>query len=381
MNDLGVSLHAHNMEPTFLDAAKTQRRTAGEIRFNVRYFAAGFMPDEDESPILGVGRTVPILEDYGAARRLMSSEPFAGTLEQYAHHAKRALMAHLVEHWDASRPTLFLHSSGYDSRIISSALAELRDQGFNLGDVHFRCHEPEGAQFLRVMERMGWSRDQVSVFRFPDEDLFDVGNWDDPGTSPWLPVTTFANFWADIVPRREEGRWNLVTGWAGGEFCEYPTLGKPPFVPWQFCANRPVQRWWSYLLDGTDWVADMEARFAKVLMPYLGTRHILAVSELNDDFLGYEDNGCDRVRASILRTFDDSTLDLPRVLRTYEWRVSAKRWKHMRESYRGSKFLRDVPGAPSADELIARMQATWFSQTDNTAERLWRFASLWEVIA
>ena len=74
-------------------------------------------------------------------------------------------------------------------------------------------------------------------------------------------------------------------------------------------------------------------------------------------------------------------MDLPRVLRTYEWRVSEKRWSEMRDRYAASKFLRDVPGAPSADDLIGRMRATWFSQTDNTAERLWRFASLWEVIA
>ena len=377
MNDLGVSLHAHNYVRTFREAVSLRSEPP---EFDRAYLKPGFSPSHRYSPIFGIERTTPRLAT-ALVGLLTDCAPYAGTLDQYAHHAKRALLAHLVHYWDASRPTLFLHSNGYDSRILSSCLAELRDGGFNLGRVHFRCHEPEGDQFKRIMERQGWPRDTYSVFEFPAEDLFDVGHWDEPGTSPWLPLTTFANFWSDIVPRGEEKNWNLLSGQAGGEAFEYPTLQKPPFVPYQFCENKPVQLWWSYFIDGTDWIGDMEARFGKVLMPYLGTRHILTVSMLHPDFLGYEDNGCDRVRASILRTFKDSTLDLPRVLRTYEWRVSEKRWSEMRDRYAASKFLRDVPGAPSADELIARMRATWFSQTDNTAERLWRFASLWEVIA
>jgi len=376
MNDLGVSLHGHGQAPDFIRAAC--RYETG--KFDARYLAPGFAPSQADSPIIGVKRDSPRF-----ARTLdgllVDCAPFRGTLEQYARNAKYRLMAHLVSNWDSSRPTLFLHSNGYDSRILSSCLAELRDGGMDLGTIHFRCHEPEGDSFREIMRRQGWKPDQFSVYRFPDEDLFDVGNWGEPGTSAWLPLTTFANFWKDIVPRADEHRWNFIGGQAGGEAFEYPTLGKPPFVPFVYCENKPVQRWLSYFIDGTDWIGDMEARFSRVLMPYLGTRHILTVSELNDDWLGYEDNGCDRVRASILRAFKDSTLDLPRVLRTYEWRVSEARWRHMRDSYAGSKFRRDVPGAPDPDALITRMRETWFSQTDNTAERLWRFASLWEVIA
>ena len=384
MNDLGVILHEHNGHPTFLDAAKALYAKAGRIEIHPNYLVPGFLPGfgmrQVDSPVLGVGRDPPRFSDPEMTAYLRWGHDFEGSIEQYADLARERLVSHLRQHWDASRPTLVLHSNGYDSRILSSCLAAMRDTGFDLGALHFRCHAPEGASFIQIMRRQGWDPDQYSVFAFPPMDLFDVPNWERPGTSPWLPTTTLANFWRDIVPASREKDWNLVCGVGGGEFCEYPALGKSAFVDWTYCANGPVQLWLSYFIDCTDWIGDMERRFHKVLFPYFGTEHLRTVSELPNRFLGLERNGCDNVRAAILRTFDDSLLDLPRVLRSYDWFISAARWREVRDRYAESAFCARVPGAPSPPTLLKRMQSTFFDQTDNTAERLWRLASLWETI-
>ena len=380
MNDMGVSLHAHSGWPNFLDAANRLQASGSPFLFNRRYLREGFVPAAFESPVVGIERTVPIFES-DELRRLLarSSLPFSGTLAEYGLRARDRLVSHFRAHWDASRPTLFAHSSGYDSRILSSCLALLRDEGFHLGTIHFRCREPEGASFLQIMKRQGWSPDQYSVFAFDGEDPLDVGAWDRPGVSPWLPVTSQINFWRDIVPYDAERDWNLCGGSGGGEAVEYPSLRKPSTIPWWHCVNEPVQRWWSYFPDGTDFAADIEARFAKVLFPYFSEEHILTIAELPDRFLGFHESGCDNIRAAILGTFKDDTLDVPRTRRTYSWSISPDRWTEMYTRYVASAFLREVPNAPPAAPLIEEMRVNFFT-SNQRAERIWRLASIWETV-
>ncbi len=385
MNDLGVSLHSHGdlarflSFPHFLGAAQALGPSHGGLTFDVRYLVAGFAPSRTDSPAVGVERTIPLFATDDLAEYANRTDiEFQGTLAEYAQVAKTRLKDHIRAHWDATRPTLVSHSSGYDSRILSSCLAELRDEGFDLGELHFRCREPEGAAFVEIMEREGWAPDQYSVFDAPADDPFDVGVWDRPGVSAWLPVTSQINHWRDIVPYDEEKNWNLFGGSGGGEAVEYPSQPKPPIVPWQFCANPAVQRWFSYFLDGTDFVADVEERFAKVMFPYFGEGHIRTIAELPDRFLGFHESGCDNIRAAILETFSDSTLDIPRMPRTYAWAISERRWAEMRDRYARSVFLREVSGAPQPDALIAEMRRHFF--TGGRAERLWRLAALWEQI-
>lgn len=379
MNDLGINIASHNGERTFLDAARKLDAEQGFLELDPAYLNPDLVwPDDKESsPVIGIRRTIKM--DRGVENRLKEGGVFEGSLEEYGLIAKHALRDHLTYYWDATHPNLFLHSSGYDSRILSSCLAEMRDAGFPLGTIHFRCHDPEGPAFLEIMRRQGWDPSQYSVFNAPDADPFDVGRWDRPGTSPWAQLVKSANFWRDLVPYGEEGGWNLISGIAGGEATEYPALGKPPFLPWQFCRNEPVQRWFSYLVDNPDWIGDMEALFHKVLFPYLGCQFIHLIAGLPVAFLYYEPNGCDTVRASVLRTFGDSTLDIPRLPRTYDWRISDARWAQMRAKYAGSAFYRGVPGAPQPDHVIWRMQADMLIDDSNPG-RLWRLASLWETI-
>lgn len=376
---MGVSLHHYNGLPHFLAAAEAVNAQNGGLTLRPEYLTAGFAPSRTDSPLVGVERTIPHFASPALAEYVDRTDvAFQGSLAEYAEVAKARLKEHLRVHWDASRPTLVSHSSGYDSRILSSCLMELCEEDFQLGEVHFRCREPEGDAFLRVMAAQGWAPTQYSVFQPPAEDPFDVGAWDRPGVSAWLPVTSQINYWRDIVPYEEEKHWNLVGGSGGGEAVEYPAQPKPSIVPWQFCANAAVQRWFSYFLDGTDFAADVEARFAQVDFPYFGEGHVRTIAELPDRFLGFHESGCDNVRAAILLTFKDSSLDIPRMPRTYAWAISERRWGEMRDRYARSAFLREVPGAPQPDVLIAEMREHFF--TGGRAERLWRLAALWETV-
>lgn len=379
MNDLGVSLHDHGGK-TFLDAA----RAMGKVEINPKYLDPGFgWPDKEDSPVLGLKRTIPVFTSRALVRVLeqpAAEVVFKGTLSAYGATIRDRLMNHLRQHWDASHPNLVSHSSGYDSRILSQCLVVLRNEGFDLGEVHFRCRPPEQESFLALMKRQGWDPSQYSVFEFPAEDPLDVGCWERPGVSPWLTVTASQiNYWRDIVPYAEEKDWNLVSGSGGGEAFEYPSTNKPSTVPWEFCANKAVQRWFSYFPEGTDVVADVEARFHQVMFPYFGVGHILSVAALPERFLGFHASGCDNVRAAILQTFEDDTLDIPRLPRTYKWSISDKRWADMFSKYAGSKFFKEVPGAPTPDALLGEMREKFFTKTSN-AERIWRLAAIWEAI-
>lgn len=378
MNDLGVSLHDHGGK-TFLDAA----RALAKVEINPKYLKPDFgWPDKEDSPVLGVRRTIPVFVDEdlsGLLSRTDGDVEFKGTLDEYAKLVRFRLDSHLRQHWVASRPTLFSHSSGYDSRILSQCLAWLRDEGFELGDIHFRCRPPEQDSFLQLMKRQGWKKSQYSVYKFPETDPLDVGAWDRPGVSPWLPVTSQINYWRDIVPYDKEKGWNLIGGSGGGEAVEYPSISKPPTLPWTYCANKPVQRWLSYFPDGTDFAADVEDRFAYVMFPYFGRGHIMSIAELPERFLGMHPSGCDNIRAAVLKTFKDDTLDIPRQPRTYAWSISPERWREMLDRYAASAFVREVPGAPVPGVLIELMMRDFCTKSSN-AERIWRLAALWEVI-
>lgn len=377
MHDLGVSLHSHNYHDTFLAALDA---LADAPVFDKRYFEEGFKPSKEDSPVLNIKRTIPAffssdLEEYANRTDI----EFQGTLAEYGRLAKSRLIEHILEHWDSTRPTLVSASSGYDSRILLKCLTELRNEGFELGTIHFRCHDPEGPTFLKVMERLGWPPESYSVFESPEEDSYDVGHWDRPGVAGWLPVVAQINYWRDIIPYEEEHEWNLFGGSGGGEAFEYPSQPKPPSVPWKYCANAPLQRWFSYFPDGTDVLAEVSGGFAKLMFPYFGERHIRTVAELPDKFLGFtggEASSCDNVRASILNAFQDNTLDIPRAPRTYSWSISERRWSDMHVNYSNSRFLQVVPGAPDPDTLISEMRKEFFK--NGKAERIWRFASLWE---
>lgn len=76
-----------------------------------------------------------------------------------------AIASVIERRWYPEQFHLVMHSSGYDSRIISKTVANLRDKYGEswLGEVLFLCWEPEGPEFKEIMELEGWSKEQYHV--------------------------------------------------------------------------------------------------------------------------------------------------------------------------------------------------------------------------
>ena len=71
----------------------------------------------------------------------------------------------ILDEWQPDKFHLVLHSSGYDSRIVSEIIRRLwRKKGDSwLGDVLFVCNKFEGAEFRSIMEYQGWDESQYMV--------------------------------------------------------------------------------------------------------------------------------------------------------------------------------------------------------------------------
>lgn len=107
----------------------------------------------------------------------------------------------VYEAWDPNMFHVHLHSSGYDSRLLSCTIKELYEEHGSgwLGDIIFLCSGWEADEFMRIMEYEGWDKSQYGVpvqsdvrDTYYDESLVRFsGAWKwSNGASP-LPVNLF----------------------------------------------------------------------------------------------------------------------------------------------------------------------------------------------
>lgn len=81
--------------------------------------------------------------------------------------ALQAITQVIERDWNPDKFNVCLHSSGYDSRIISGILMKLREKhGWGwIGKILFLCNEPEGKIFKRIMKWEGWKPSQYHVYK------------------------------------------------------------------------------------------------------------------------------------------------------------------------------------------------------------------------
>jgi hypothetical protein len=73
----------------------------------------------------------------------------------------------ILKEWEPEKFHFVLHSSGFDSRIVSEIIRRLwRERGDSwLGQVLFVCNRFEGEQFRKIMRYQGWDESQYMVVR------------------------------------------------------------------------------------------------------------------------------------------------------------------------------------------------------------------------
>lgn len=92
----------------------------------------------------------------------MKKGTVAETSEQFAKRIFSAYRRSLFSMWDPNKFHVVLHSSGYDSRLLSLVIKSLFEEHGKswLGDILFVCGSWETPSFVRIMEAEGWTKDQ-----------------------------------------------------------------------------------------------------------------------------------------------------------------------------------------------------------------------------
>lgn len=97
---------------------------------------------------------------------------------ELAKRAVQALKWHLQRSWVAGATYLMQHSSGFDSRLISSLLRQMKQEmGEEFGRVIFVCWQPEIEKFKKIMAYQGWpAEDVVTVYpeQSPEDYLYPI---------------------------------------------------------------------------------------------------------------------------------------------------------------------------------------------------------------
>lgn len=290
-------------------------------------FDKAVLTDRSVSPIaeLEIAPTANVPPD------LLEPQPlYRGTVQDFARELFAEVKAYLRTLWDDT-PKLVWHSAGYDSRIISLALRDLKDElGDAFGTVHFRCHQPEEDLFREIMRIEGWPEDTYSVWEGPESDYYDVGRAGWVGNG-FHPAEQGMNFWSDLGDD-----WTLITGF-GGEITKfharYPTL-RPPY-----CANPSLARM-IHCHPGREWVAMTVRDFIDAWHPLLGFDYLRLASQCHDEWATW-DGQCDSIREAIIRAVCPDLMRVPYGRHAYTWNVSEARKREMLERYKAGPFFRD----------------------------------------
>jgi len=266
---------------------------------------------------------------------------YIGDLRGFALELKQKLKDFYLDVWDSNRPHLFLHSSGYDSRILSGILVELRDEMGKdwVGDIHFRCHQPEGPGFMKIMKREGWKPNQYSNWEGPDYDHYDLGR-KDKILNGFISYVSGMNFWRDIVPPEEEKDYICITGLGGGELLSYPAcgLGSPNKLKW--CGNKVFDKYLNYFPDRGVFTSNWYNKFHDLIIPYLSYSYLSTALKIPERFQRLHKRPLDVVRHELLCSFDMDLLNVPWFKHDYNFKISEERASHMMESWRNSLFYR-----------------------------------------
>jgi len=267
-------------------------------------------------------------------KNLLFNQPaFNGKYEDYLFVLKRTIKKSIVSMWNSEEKHLVLHSCGHDSRTISQALAELRDEGMELGELHFRCREPECKDFFEIMQREGWDKSQYSCYDASEPDSYDYGS--DRSTNGFCGYHHQVNWWKDIVSYEEEKDWIIVNGW-GGEVFRY--IGR---MEKEITKVNAIY----YETEGyhryASWHAQWILRFKDMIEPLLGYEYLKEAIRVRKDWCISYTRTSDKICTDLSNSFKFDLQDIPRMDHNYNYNISPERKKDMMARYYRSKFFKE----------------------------------------
>jgi hypothetical protein len=279
-------------------------------------------------------------------RKLLEPMPeFDGTLKEFGKQLTQRIKNFFYKVWNPNIPHMVFHSSGYDSRIISGVLTEIREeQGSEwLGDIHFRCHQPEGPGFIKIMEREGWKPEQYSVFNAPELDHYDIGKSENV-MNGWVSHVVGMNFWRDILSEDRERDISVVCGLGGGELFSYPAVNMGIPNRMKYANNKNLDTWLNYFPERGVFTSYWYCKFKELLMPYMSYDYMELSLTSKPKWCKLVNRPLDKVRHSMISNFNiDLLSDIPWYRHAYLFGLSEGRKNHMIESWIHSELVKDYP--------------------------------------
>lgn len=244
----------------------------------------------------------------------------------------KAIESYLMNLSDKQRYLCF-HSSGLDSRFISGTMARLRNEGKrDFKNVHFRCHEPEVDQFLEIMDREGWPKDQYSYHELRGEDNYDVGR-PDISVNGWCSYTHQMNFWSEMIGNEKD--WVVMLG-EGSDIGKFMGHYRTAF---RYCENECL----NMLIDHTggkgEWDNQFALTFKDISMPMWGFECQRVYAQMQREWLVADNvTGWDNMRIALVEQLGVGGVEF--IEHVYSWNLSEKRKRGMLDAFYRSKFYR-----------------------------------------
>jgi len=364
-----------NGEETDYDYIRLAKKCS-ELTFNKDFLNPQFNPAPHQTPfneIIGTKAKDVIKSEYDCI-----FEPQLVTklnVPEFAMQLKNIVKEYFLQVWDSNKNHIVFHSAGYDSRIISIVLMELREEKGSdwIGQIHFRCHQPECDDFNEIMKREGWDKSQYSCWEGSEKDYYDVGR-KEVVLNGFVSYVQQMNFWSDIIPLEEEKHWVVITG-VGDTIYKDFTLKKKyktnldeKFNYSMLDAITTASNLWNGI-----WECMWLSRFNDLLLPFFGYEYLKISLTANMNDLKWIDT-TDNIRKAIIESnnygVDFNGINYGR--HNYVWNISENRQKQMIEDYYNSEFFNKIGVEINETELFENMGG-WDA-------KLWGFMTAFDAI-
>lgn len=351
-----------NLDYDFIRLAKKQNK----LTLNLAYLEPSYKPRWFETPFKEIRFTTMSERINYKYISLLKKQPIYHLgIKEFTEDLIKGIKEYLKDNLKPGEKYLFLHSGGYDSRILSSCMRDLWDEGMRF-DIHFRCHQPEEPMFLEIMKRQGWDKDMYSVFVGSKVNYYNIGKKENP-LNGWHNYNQSMNFWSDITTNEKE--YTLVTG-LGGELFKYIALHAHQPYPAR-CENDNINILLEFNPDEGQWDGLYMKKFKDLLTPLFGysyMRYSLMVDPSWCRFNGETDS----VRIELTRRFSYGMTDIPYGKHNYSWNLTDKFFEDIIKVFYASRFYRNY-GKYIKSKLDFKKLSSW-------SAKLWGFMTTYDAI-
>ena len=332
----GTLTNGKALHYSYVDLAKA----TDTLTFDQRFLNPAFTPMWPDTPFKEI-KYASLLDILPESKHyLLVDQPrYVGSMQQYARQLLNSVKRFFLAIWN-DKTKIVMHSGGYDSRIISLALMELRQQEGDawLGDIHFRCHQPEEDLFKIIMQAEGWRPDQYSCYDGPQLDYYDIGN---PRAvfNGWHNYNQAMNFWRDIIPPGSENEHICITGF-GGEMFKFLAMYNDKGARQKYCDNNHLNILLDYNPGQGQWEGAWNNMWADLWQPFWSYEYLSYSLSCPPEWCTW-DVDHDNIRKEIIKASGLVELaDLPHGKHDYTWNISTERYAYMMHAWQHSLFYR-----------------------------------------